>query len=341
MTDSSDSTELQKRARRRLVGASTLALGAAIVLPWVMDQAPKVPPQDVQILVPSRDAASSSVNKPESSGVPTDSPAPGVQPPSPMEAPDESVRTPPRPSVPVTPPPAATTQVKPVSPSISPVAAPSAPPANPAASHHAPVSPTAPRVPSKPANASTHMPVKPAEIPKPATVKPRVESPRPQTTGDAEEEGASPRRETKPEVKPDTKPEPKPEVKPESKPETKPESKPENIKVPEPVKPKPSAPGGQHADESARVQAILNGNKPKAASKPTPRGYVVQVGAYVDPIKAASIASDLKAKGINAYTEKVGDVVRVRVGNYASQEEAQNAAQKSAAAGHPAVVKPR
>ncbi len=50
--------ELKKRARRRLVGAAALALLAAIVLPMVMDHEPRPANQDIQIRIPSQDAAS-------------------------------------------------------------------------------------------------------------------------------------------------------------------------------------------------------------------------------------------------------------------------------------------
>lgn len=49
--------ELKKRARRRLVGASALALLAAIVLPMVMDHEPRPPAQDIQVRIPSQDGA--------------------------------------------------------------------------------------------------------------------------------------------------------------------------------------------------------------------------------------------------------------------------------------------
>ena len=48
--------EVKKRARRRLVGAVALALLAVIVLPMVMDQAPKPLTQDIEIRIPSQDA---------------------------------------------------------------------------------------------------------------------------------------------------------------------------------------------------------------------------------------------------------------------------------------------
>ena len=48
--------QLKKRARRRLVGATALALLAVIVLPMVMDREPKPPVQDIQVRIPSQDA---------------------------------------------------------------------------------------------------------------------------------------------------------------------------------------------------------------------------------------------------------------------------------------------
>lgn len=53
-----DNIELKKRSRRRLVGASALALIAAIILPMVMDDEPGVMVQDIQVSIPDRDADS-------------------------------------------------------------------------------------------------------------------------------------------------------------------------------------------------------------------------------------------------------------------------------------------
>ena len=47
--------DLKKRARRRLVGASALALLAAVVLPMVMDHEPRPANQDIQVRIPSQD----------------------------------------------------------------------------------------------------------------------------------------------------------------------------------------------------------------------------------------------------------------------------------------------
>jgi DedD protein len=50
-------TELKRRARRRLIGASALALLAVVVLPMVMDHDPRPPAQDIQVRIPSQDGA--------------------------------------------------------------------------------------------------------------------------------------------------------------------------------------------------------------------------------------------------------------------------------------------
>lgn len=59
MTDTKDqdATQLQRRARRRLVGAIALAVLAVIVLPIVFDKEPKPISQDLLIQIPNQDSA--------------------------------------------------------------------------------------------------------------------------------------------------------------------------------------------------------------------------------------------------------------------------------------------
>ena len=52
---SDETTQLKKRARRRLIGAVVLALMAAIMLPMVMDHQPAPPLKDIQVRIPSPD----------------------------------------------------------------------------------------------------------------------------------------------------------------------------------------------------------------------------------------------------------------------------------------------
>lgn len=74
--------DLKKRARRRLVGASALALLAVIVLPMVMDQEPRTESQDIQIRIPSQEPGAHNV---ASRIVVADEPAPPQHPPAEAE----------------------------------------------------------------------------------------------------------------------------------------------------------------------------------------------------------------------------------------------------------------
>lgn len=56
--------DLKKRARRRLVGASALALLAIIVLPMVMDAEPRPNTTEIQIRIPSQEPGSNIVASP-------------------------------------------------------------------------------------------------------------------------------------------------------------------------------------------------------------------------------------------------------------------------------------
>jgi len=56
-TKDQDATQLQRRARRRLVGAIALAVLAVIVLPIVFDKEPKPISQDLLIQIPNQDSA--------------------------------------------------------------------------------------------------------------------------------------------------------------------------------------------------------------------------------------------------------------------------------------------
>jgi DedD protein len=86
--------DMKKRARRRLVGATGLALLAVIVLPMVMDQEPKPTSQDIQIRIPSQDGSTFTSrilpSKPASTPLPPVQPTPRetvVAPPAPLPAP--------------------------------------------------------------------------------------------------------------------------------------------------------------------------------------------------------------------------------------------------------------
>lgn len=54
---SEEQLRMRRRARRRLLGAATLLLIAAIVLPMVLDQAPRPLDRDIEITIPSQTTA--------------------------------------------------------------------------------------------------------------------------------------------------------------------------------------------------------------------------------------------------------------------------------------------
>ena len=70
--------------------------------------------------------------------------------------------------------------------------------------------------------------------------------------------------------------------------------------------------------------------KPKAESKPAAKpqavpktGFAVQVGAFANADAARSLQAKLSKQGYHAYTEKAGNVVRVRIGGYPTREAAE------------------
>lgn len=125
-----------------------------------------------------------------------------------------------------------------------------------------------------------------------------------------------PKSELKAEVKPEpksseNKPEPKAELKTESKNDAKLEVKPD-------------------AKEAAKAKALLDGKEaPKAADAVR---SVVQVGAYADLAKAKEVRAKLESAGFKTYTQEIdtkdGKRIRVRVGPFATKEEADKSAEK-------------
>jgi DedD protein len=71
--------------------------------------------------------------------------------------------------------------------------------------------------------------------------------------------------------------------------------------------------------EAERAAALLGGQA---------ETYVVQLGAYKDEANVASLRDKLKGEGFSAYTEKVADKTRVRVGPFPSREAADKAADR-------------
>jgi len=120
-------------------------------------------------------------------------------------------------------------------------------------------------------------------------------------------------------------------VKPDAKPEPKPEAKPE----PKPATPKPP-------EDGKRAQALLEG---KAADKDAAKKdgrFVVQVGAFTENAAAHEMRLKVEKLGLKTYAQVAetaqGHRIRVRVGPFASRDEAEKAQAKIKAAGEQAVV---
>lgn len=89
--------------------------------------------------------------------------------------------------------------------------------------------------------------------------------------------------------------------------------------------------------ERERAEAALAGRKPetkpaaaapKADSTSGGKRYLVQVAAVSNAEKAKGIVATLRKNGFNAYTEKAGELTRIRVSGYNSREAAEQAAEK-------------
>jgi len=105
--------------------------------------------------------------------------------------------------------------------------------------------------------------------------------------------------------------EPKPELKAEAKPEPKSENDPD-------------------AKEAAKAKALLDGKE--APNSGDAVRSVVQVGAYADLAKAKEVRAKLESAGFKTYTQEIdtkdGKRIRVRVGPFATKEEADKTAEK-------------
>jgi len=92
-------------------------------------------------------------------------------------------------------------------------------------------------------------------------------------------------------------------------------------------------------DDGARARALLEG-----AGTPDPASsrFVVQVGAYSDPVALRDARQRVERLGLKTYTQVVetaaGKRTRVRIGPFASRQEADTAAARIKGAGMPANV---
>ena len=95
------------------------------------------------------------------------------------------------------------------------------------------------------------------------------------------------------------------------------------------------------ASESARAKSLLEGKDGGAAKSETGR-FVVQVGAFADAAAAREMRQKAEKLGLKTYTQvastSAGSRIRVRIGPFASRDEADKALAKAKGAGLSAVV---
>jgi DedD protein len=144
-------------------------------------------------------------------------------------------------------------------------------------------------------------------------------------------------KEGKSEVKPETKIEQKPEAKSETKTDLKADSKTDKKQD---IKSDAKDGVKDASKDAAKAKALLDG---KDVTKPSDAvRSVVQVGAFADAAKAKEARSKLEQAGIKTYTQEIetkeGKRIRVRVGPFASKEEADKAAEKIRKLNLPATV---
>jgi len=113
---------------------------------------------------------------------------------------------------------------------------------------------------------------------------------------------------------------------------------PQPVATAPPAKPPPEPPATR-TDDGARAQALLEG---KTAQAPASGRFVVQIGAYSDDAALRSARQRVEKLGLKTYTQVVeteaGKRTRVRIGPYASRDEADAAAAKVKGAGLPANI---
>jgi len=126
--------------------------------------------------------------------------------------------------------------------------------------------------------------------------------------------------------------------KPVDKPVEKPVEKPP-VKVAERPAEKPADKPKAAANDGARAQALLDGKEATPAVAPR---YIVQVGAYGENKAAQDVRSKVEKLGLKTYAQAVdtadGKRIRVRLGPFASRDEAERASAKLKGAGLPGAI---
>jgi DedD protein len=308
----------KKQARHRLIGAVTLCLAAAVVVPLVLEPEPTRSPADVAVVIPSRDTPLPA----RSSASAADGGMGGADAPRRPRVSAETSSTPAAPPpVPADAPPAL--EVRPSEAKVSESRAGDANGAIPRAAAKAD-----PKADPK-ADTQTD-----SKVDSKADAKSKGEA-----KGEAKAKGES-KADSKSAAKADAKPmpkadgavpsrtEPKADARTDAKADSRGDAKSDTRAAPK-ADPKKSAP----TDE---IEKLVDASKARPAAA-TNRKYALQVGAYSAETSASAAVDKLRAAGVRAYTERIttdrGERIRVRAGPFPSREAADEARDKLKAAG--------
>ncbi|MFG6489425.1 SPOR domain-containing protein [Roseateles sp. BYS78W] len=169
--------------------------------------------------------------------------------------------------------------------------------------------------------------------------------PAPASTTPAAELPVDPKVAEKPTEKPVEQPAEKPVEKIAEKPVEKPVAKPAERPVEKPPVKLAEKPADKPVDkpktaaDGARAQALLDGKEPAPAAATR---YIVQVGAYGENKAAQEVRGKVEKLGLKTYAQAVdtadGKRIRVRLGPFASRDEAERASAKLKGAGLPGAI---
>lgn len=175
-----------------------------------------------------------------------------------------------------------------------------------------------------------------------AGTRPAATKPAPPPSVEAPVEAAAPASAAAAEARADAKPDPKADVKPA--PEAKPAPAPAIAESKPAPKPAPVAKAAEPADRGERAKALLDGKPatPAAPGAAKDGRFVVQVGAYTDADALREARQKVERLGLKTYTQVVetdaGKRTRVRIGPFATREEAERTAARIKGAALPAAV---
>lgn len=112
------------------------------------------------------------------------------------------------------------------------------------------------------------------------------------------------------------------------------------VQAPEAAKPV-AAPAQQKKEVPAKAQPVSqeSAETGNTATPVSAEGFVAQIGAYSNQGTAKQELKKLKQWGFKAYTEKIGDKTRVRVGPYPDRDKAEKVGHQLEKHGyHPVIV---